>query len=93
MTRWSRSLFSAALILAIASVVLGCRAGTEETFQGGAPGETTGPVGLVDEAGQGSAILEAGCMTSTHRLPPISKGLDDSWERVVGTRLRHRPRE
>ncbi|MDP9410419.1 MAG: basic amino acid ABC transporter substrate-binding protein [Actinomycetota bacterium] len=49
MTRWSRSLFSAALILAIALVVVGCSAGTEETFQGGAPGETTGPVGLVDE--------------------------------------------
>jgi ABC-type amino acid transport substrate-binding protein len=48
-TRWSRSLFSAALILAIALVVVGCSAGTEETFQGGAPGETTGPVGLVDE--------------------------------------------
>ncbi len=49
MTRWSRSLFSAALILAIALVVVGCSAGTEKTFQGGAPGETTGPVGLVDE--------------------------------------------
>jgi ABC-type amino acid transport substrate-binding protein len=49
-TGWSRSLFPAAPILAIALVLLtGCSAGTEETFEGGAPGETTGPVSLVDE--------------------------------------------
>jgi ABC-type amino acid transport substrate-binding protein len=48
-TGWSRSLFTAALILAIALVLVGCSAGTEKTFEGGAPGETTGPVSLVDE--------------------------------------------
>ncbi|MDQ4127992.1 MAG: basic amino acid ABC transporter substrate-binding protein [Actinomycetota bacterium] len=49
MTGWSRSLFLAALILAIALVVAGCSAGTEDTFGGGSPGETTGPVSVVDE--------------------------------------------
>jgi ABC-type amino acid transport substrate-binding protein len=48
-TGWSKSLFPAALILAIALMLAGCSAGTEETFQGGAPGETTGPVSIVDE--------------------------------------------
>jgi ABC-type amino acid transport substrate-binding protein len=48
-TGWSRSVFPAALILAIALMLVGCSAGTEETFEGGAPGETTGPVSLVDE--------------------------------------------
>ena len=48
MTGWSRSLFSATLILAIVLVLVGCSAGTEETFEGGAPGETTGPVRVVD---------------------------------------------
>ncbi len=47
MTRWSRSLLPAALILALALVLTGCSAGTEETFEGGAPGETTGPTSLV----------------------------------------------
>ncbi len=46
----SRDLFPAALVLSIALVLLaGCSAGTEETFEGGAPGETTGPVSVVDE--------------------------------------------
>ena len=44
MTGWSRSLFAAALILAVSLVLVGCSAGTEKTFEGGAPGETTGPV-------------------------------------------------
>jgi len=50
-TGWSRSLFPAALILAIALILLtGCSPGTEEeTFEGGAPGETTGPAQVVDE--------------------------------------------
>jgi ABC-type amino acid transport substrate-binding protein len=46
----SRDLFPAALVLSIALVLLaGCSAGNEETFEGGAPGETTGPVSVVDE--------------------------------------------
>ncbi len=50
MTGWSRSLFPAALIFAIALILLtGCSAGTDEAFEGGAPGETTGPVSVVDE--------------------------------------------
>ena len=49
MTEWSRSLFPAVLILAIALILTGCSAGTDETFEGGAPGETTGPVSVVDE--------------------------------------------
>ncbi len=49
-TGWSRSLFPAALILFTALVLAGCGAGTEETFQeGGAPGETTGSVSVVDQ--------------------------------------------
>jgi len=49
-TGWSRSLFPAALILAVALILAGCSAGTEETtFEGGAPGETTGPVSVVDQ--------------------------------------------
>ena len=43
MTGWSRSLY-AALVLAVVLVLTGCSAGTEETLEGGAPGETTGPV-------------------------------------------------
>jgi ABC-type amino acid transport substrate-binding protein len=48
-TGWSRGLFPAALILAVALILVGCSVGTEETFEGGAPGETTGPVSVVDE--------------------------------------------
>ncbi len=47
MTGWSRSLFPAAFVFALALVLLGCSAGTEETFEGGAPGETTGPPAYV----------------------------------------------
>ncbi|MDP9480301.1 MAG: transporter substrate-binding domain-containing protein, partial [Actinomycetota bacterium] len=43
----SRGLFPATLILALTLVLTGCSAGTEETFEGGAPGETTGPTSLV----------------------------------------------
>jgi ABC-type amino acid transport substrate-binding protein len=45
-TGWSRSLSSVALILAIALFLVGCSAGTDETFEGAAPGETTGPTSL-----------------------------------------------
>ncbi len=48
-TGWSKNLFPAVLILAIALILTGCSAGTEETFEGSAPGETTGPVSVVDE--------------------------------------------
>ena len=44
MRGWSRSLFAAALVLATALVLVGCSAGNEETFEGSAQGETTGPV-------------------------------------------------
>jgi len=44
--RWSRSLLPAALALALVLLV-GCSAGTEEPFEGAAPGETTGPPGFV----------------------------------------------
>ncbi len=52
MTRRSRSHFPAVLALAIVVAVtlvllIGCSAGTEESFEGAAPGETTGPVGIV----------------------------------------------
>ncbi len=47
-TGWSRSLFPAALVLAIALILAGCSAGTEETFEGGSPGETTGPTVVLD---------------------------------------------
>jgi ABC-type amino acid transport substrate-binding protein len=46
-TGWSRSLSSVALILAIALFLVGCSAGTDETFEGAAPAETTGPAGMV----------------------------------------------
>jgi ABC-type amino acid transport substrate-binding protein len=46
-TGWSRSLLPAALILVLALILLGCSAGTEEAFEGGAPGETTGPPGYL----------------------------------------------
>ena len=49
MTGRARILYPAALVLAIALILVGCSAGTEETFEGGAPGETTGPVSVVDE--------------------------------------------
>ena len=49
MTGWSRNLFPAALILTIALILAGCSAGTKESFEGSAPGETTGPVSVVDE--------------------------------------------
>jgi hypothetical protein len=47
-----------------------------------------------DRDGQTTLALNlvTGCMTSTHRPTPISRGLDGSWERVVGTGLRHHPR-
>jgi ABC-type amino acid transport substrate-binding protein len=48
-TGWSRNLLPAALILTIALILAGCSAGTEESFEGSAPGETTGPVSVVDE--------------------------------------------
>jgi ABC-type amino acid transport substrate-binding protein len=48
-TGWSRNLFPAALILTIALILAGCSAGTKESFEGSAPGETTGPVSVVDE--------------------------------------------
>ncbi len=48
MTGPSRSLSPAALILALALILTGCNAGTEEAFEGGAPGEeTTGPPAYV----------------------------------------------
>lgn len=48
-TGWSRSLFPAASILAIALILAGCSAGTEETFEGGTPGETTAQPTVVGE--------------------------------------------
>jgi ABC-type amino acid transport substrate-binding protein len=53
-TRRSRSHFPEVLALAIAVAVTlvllsGCSAGTDETFEGAAPGETTGPTGVVDD--------------------------------------------
>jgi ABC-type amino acid transport substrate-binding protein len=53
-TRRSRSHFPEVLALAVAVAVtlvllIGCSAGTDETFEGAAPGETTGPTGVVDD--------------------------------------------
>jgi ABC-type amino acid transport substrate-binding protein len=52
-TRRSRNHFPEVLALAVAVAVtlvllVGCSAGTEETYEGAAPGETTGPTGVVD---------------------------------------------
>ena len=52
MTRRSRSHLPAVLVLAFVVVVtlvllVGCSAGTDESFEGAAPGETTGPEGIV----------------------------------------------
>jgi ABC-type amino acid transport substrate-binding protein len=51
-TRRSRSHLLAVLVLAFVVVVtvillVGCSAGTDESFEGAAPGETTGPIGIV----------------------------------------------
>ena len=53
MTRQSRNHFPEVLALAVAVAVtlvllVGCSAGTEEKYEGAAPGETTGPTGVVD---------------------------------------------
>ena len=54
MTRGSRNPFSAVLVLAVAigfalTLLVGCDAGTEESFKGSSKGdETTGPAGVVD---------------------------------------------
>ncbi len=53
MTRRSRNHFPEVLALAVAVAVtlvllVGCSAGTEEKYEGAAPGETTGPTGVVD---------------------------------------------
>src|SRR5215213_997791 len=53
-TRRSRSHLPAVLVLAFVVVVtlvllVGCSAGTDESFEGAAPGETTGPAGVGDE--------------------------------------------
>ena len=52
-TRQSRSHLPAVFVLAVAVAVtlgllVGCSAGTDESFEGAAPGETTGPAGMVD---------------------------------------------
>jgi ABC-type amino acid transport substrate-binding protein len=52
-TRRSRNHFPEVLALAVAVAVtlvllVGCSAGTEEKYEGAAPGETTGPTGVVD---------------------------------------------
>ena len=49
----SKSPFPAVLVLAVAVAVallllVGCSAGTDESFEGAAPGETTGPARMVD---------------------------------------------
>ena len=54
MTRRSRNHFPEVLALAVAAAVvmvflIGCSAGTDETFEGAAPGETTGPTGVVHD--------------------------------------------
>ena len=54
MTRRSRSHLPAVLVLAFVVVVtlvllVGCSAGTDESFEGAAPGETTGPAGVVGD--------------------------------------------
>ena len=51
-TRRSRSHLPAVLVLAFVVAVtllllVGCSAGTDESFEGAAPGETTGPIGIV----------------------------------------------
>ncbi len=51
MTRRSRSHLPAVLVLAFVVAVtlvllVGCSAGTDESFEGAAPGETTGPTGI-----------------------------------------------
>jgi ABC-type amino acid transport substrate-binding protein len=51
-TRRSRSHLPAVLVLAFVVAVtlvllVGCSAGTDESFEGAAPGETTGPAGIV----------------------------------------------
>jgi ABC-type amino acid transport substrate-binding protein len=53
-TRRSRSHLPAVLVLAFVVVVtlvllVGCSAGTDESFEGAAPGETTGPAGVVGD--------------------------------------------
>ena len=53
MTRRSRNHFPEVFALAVAVAVtlvllVGCSAGTEEKYEGAAPGETTGPTGVVD---------------------------------------------
>src|ERR671917_363390 len=53
-TRRSRSHLPAVLVLAFVVVVtlvllVGCSAGTDESFEGAAPGETTGPSGVVGD--------------------------------------------
>ena len=54
MTRRSRSHLPAVLVLAFVVVVtlvllVGCSAGTDESFEGAAPGETTGPAGVAGD--------------------------------------------
>ena len=54
MTKRSRSHLPAVLVLAFVVVVtlvlvVGCSAGTDESFEGAAPGETTGPAGVVGD--------------------------------------------
>src|SRR5215211_5471495 len=49
-TRRSRSRFPEVLAVAVAFTLIllvGCSAGTDESFEGAAPGETTGPAGVV----------------------------------------------
>jgi ABC-type amino acid transport substrate-binding protein len=53
-TKRSRSHLPAVLVLAFVVVVtlvllVGCSAGTDESFEGAAPGETTGPAGVVGD--------------------------------------------
>ena len=54
MTKRSRSHLPAVLVLAFVVVVtlvllVGCSAGSDESFEGAAPGETTGPAGVVGD--------------------------------------------
>src|SRR5918992_4493512 len=88
-TRRSRSHLPAVLVLAFVVAVtlvllVGCSAGTDESFEGAAPGETTGPIGIV-----GGKITVA----SNIAYPPFEsspkgrpKGFDIELMKEIGNR-------
>jgi ABC-type amino acid transport substrate-binding protein len=83
-TRRSRTHFPAVLVLAVTLVLLvGCSAGTDESFEGAAPGETTGPTVVDGKITVASNIAYPPFESSPRGAP---KGFDIDLMNEIGKR-------